>query len=85
MLTRRPHIPLGCTQQGRRVPKKLTERHLQLQIAGKRERRPLGDLLLASGAMEGPFKRPHPVLNTVESVKRALRELYDLLTKPCID
>lgn len=78
-------IPMGCTQQGRLVPTKLTARHLQLQIDGQRERRALPELLLATGAMEGPDKRPHPVLNAVEGIKRDLRELWDLITKPCID
>lgn len=84
-MLKRPYIPLGCTQQGRLVPTKLTAKHLQLQIADKQERRALPDLLLATGAMEGPFKRPHPVLSAIESFKRDLRELWDLFTKPCID
>lgn len=54
----RPYIPMGCTQQGRLVPTKLTERHLNLQIAGKQEHRDLGALLLASGAVEPPQPGP---------------------------
>lgn len=84
-MLKRPHIPMGCDQQGRRVPTKLTERHLQLQIAGKNERRPLPELLLASGAMEGPYKQTRPATNLLGRLKRNLRELYDLFTKPCID
>jgi hypothetical protein len=73
MLTR-PHIPLGYTQQGRLVPTKLPERHLQLRIAGKQERRALPDLLLATGAMEGPYRRPRAVLDLPGRVARFLRE-----------
>jgi hypothetical protein len=85
MLIRRPYIPLGCTQQGRLVSTKLTERHLQLRITDKQERRALGDLLLASGAVEGPFRRTRPALSLWQRIQRELRELWDLCTKPCID
>jgi hypothetical protein len=74
MLTR-TYIPLGCTQQGRLVPTKLTERHLQLRIADKQEHRALGDLLLASGAVEGPFRRTRPAVGLWQRIKRDLREL----------
>lgn len=84
MLTRF-YIPAGCTQQGRLKPTKLTARHLQLQVAGKQEHRALPDLLLATGAMEGPYRRPRPLLNLPGRIARSLREAWDLLTKPCID
>lgn len=57
----RPYIPFGVEQQGRLKPTKLTERDVNLQIAGKHERRDLGALLLASGAIEPPPPRPGPL------------------------
>ena len=84
-MLKRPYIPLGCTQQGRLVPTKLTAKHLQLQVAGKQERRALPDLLLATGAMEGPYRRTRPALSLWGRIQRDLRELWDLFTKPCID
>lgn len=84
-MLKRPYIPLGCTQQGRLVPTKLTGRHLDLQIAAKNETRPMGELLLASGAVEGPYKRTRPAVSLWQRIKRDLREVYDLFTKPCID
>lgn len=58
---RRPYIPMGVTQQGRLTPTKLCEAHPDRRIAEKMETRGLADLLLSSGAVEGPFKRTHPV------------------------
>lgn len=84
-MLKRIYIPAGCDQQGLLVPTKLTAQHLQLQIAAKRERRALPDLLLATGAMEGPYRRTRPALNLRQRITRDLRELWDLLTKPCID
>ena len=40
-----------------RRPTKLTEAHLNLRIAEKRAK-PLGALLLSSGALEGPYRAP---------------------------
>lgn len=84
-MLKRPYIPLGYTKQGRLVPTKLTAQHLQLQVDGKREARSLPDLLLANGCMEGPYRRTRPAVNLRQRITRGLRELYDLLTKPCID
>lgn len=84
-MLKRNYIPLGCTQQGRLVPTKLTRRSLDLQIAGKTKTRPMCELLLASGAIEGPYKQTRPAVNLLGRIKRGLRDLYDLFTKPCID
>lgn len=57
-----PYIPLGCTQQGRVVPTLLRESHLDhAERARQCAAVPLGDLLLSSGAVEGPFRRTKPV------------------------
>lgn len=84
-MLKRQYIPLGCDQQSRLVPTKLTGRSLDLQIAAKNETRDIGELLLAGGAMEGPFKRPRQVLNWPGRFARFLREALDEITKPCID
>ena len=50
-------------------PYKLTEAHLNLRIADKLSRpKPLQDMLLASGAMEGPVK--------AKRVERTNRVIY---------
>jgi hypothetical protein len=57
MNTHRPYIPLGCTEQGRVTPTRLTKAHLDRRIAKKQETRGLPELLLSSGAAEGPYRR----------------------------
>lgn len=80
MLTR-PYIPLGCTQQGRRVPTKLTRAHLDARQA-EREAAPLSlpDLLLSKGAMTGPHKRTRPFRRT--RMGRFFRALLAFLAAP---
>lgn len=53
---------------------KLTERHLDLRQRDRTERRDLGDMLLASGSVQGPYRRTHPIKLSVWSrILRALR------------
>ncbi len=53
---------------------KLTEKHLDLRQRERTERRDLGDLLLSSGALQGPYRRTHPTkLSVWARILRALR------------
>lgn len=83
----RPYIPLGCTQSGRVTPTKLlTERLLDARqmervVAG----RSLPYLLLATGALEGPFRRTRPVTRWTLAARRFTRALLAFLAAPRID
>ncbi len=82
----RPYIALGLTQQGRVTPTMLTERllddrQMERVIAG----RSLPDLLLSTGAMEGPYTRPHPVTRWSLALQRFIRALLAFLLAPRAD
>ncbi len=69
-----PYIPLGVHQQGRLVPTKLREADLD---ARQQEReaasQPLPELLMSKGAMSGPYRACHPIVNQpVRNFFRAL-------------
>lgn len=59
----------------------LDARQMELVIAG----RPLPDLLLSTGAMEGPFKAPHPVTRWTLAAQRFTRALLAFVLAPRID
>lgn len=60
--------PYTCSQQ------RLTAASIDRRIAAKQERRALPELLLATGAMEGPFRRSRPLtLSPLARIRRALR------------
>jgi hypothetical protein len=73
---KRPYIPWGCDQQGRI---KLTEAHLDRRIAEKLETRGMADLLLSSGAIEGPYRHTHPVTRWSLALRRFHRALLAVL------
>lgn len=75
MSAHRPYIAMGCDQQSRMTPTKLCEAHLDRRIAAKLEMRRLPDMLLSSGAVEGPFKATHPVTRWSQALKRFHRAL----------
>lgn len=76
----RPYIPGGCDQQGRVTPGKLTQAHLDRRIAEKTDARGLGEQLLSSGAVEGPFKHTRPWRRS--RLRRFLRALLAFLAAP---
>jgi hypothetical protein len=81
-----PYIALGCDQCGRVTPTMPTERHLDARqmervVAG----RSLPNLLLATGAMEGPFKAPHPVTRWTLAARRFTRALLAFVLAPRAD
>lgn len=79
----RPYIPLGVTGQGRFVPTPLNEGSLdRAQRARECTGAPLGDLLLASGAVEGPFKRTHPITRWSRAAQRFTRKVLAFLLAP---
>ena len=79
----RPYIPLGVTEQGRVVPTLLCEPYLdRAQRARECAAIPLGDLLLASGAVEGPFKRTHPITRWSRAAQRFTRKVLAFLLAP---
>lgn len=83
---RRPYVALGCTQQSRVTPTRLTERHLDARQAERdTATTPLGELLLASGAVEGPYKSPHPVTRWSRTARRFTRALLAFLLAPRAD
>ncbi len=79
-----PYVPLGVTQQGRMVPTKLREANLD---ARQQERTnadmPLGDLLLSTGAVEGPFKRAKTITRWAAAARRFTRQVLAMLLAPC--
>jgi hypothetical protein len=74
---KRPYIPRGCDQQGRL----LTQRQMEQVAAG----RPLGELLLSSGAVEGPFRRTRPITRWRRACRRTLRALLAFWLAPRAD
>lgn len=79
----RPYIPLGVTEQGRVVPTLLREADLdRAQRARECAAIPLGDLLLASGAVEGPFKRTHPITRWTHAAQRFTRKVLAFVLAP---
>ena len=82
----RPYIPLGCTQQGRVTPTKLTERLLDAkQMERVMAGRPMGELLLSSGAVEGPYRRTRPVTRWSLAARRFTRALLAFVLAPRAD
>jgi hypothetical protein len=82
----RPYIALGCDQCGRVKPTKLNERVLDArQMERVMAGRALGDLLLSTGAIEGPFKRSHPITRWRLAARRFLTALGRFLTAPRCD
>lgn len=78
--THRPYVPLGCAQQGRATPTKLCAAHLDRRQAEPANfGKSLGDLLLSSGAVEGPYKAPHPITRWTVLVRRFHRALLALV------
>lgn len=64
---------------------KLTEASLDRQIAAKRNTLSLGDLLLSTGAAEGPFRNPQPFTRGFWThVKRALAAYRLERSTPCL-
>lgn len=74
----RPYIALGCTQQSRVTPTKALNERV---MAG----RALGDLLLATGAIEGPFKRSRHIPRWRLVARRFLAALGRFLAAPKCD
>lgn len=79
----RPYIPLGVTGQGRFVPTPLNEGSLdRAQRARECTGVPLGDLLLSSGAVEGPFKPTRPITRWAHATQRFFRAVLAFLLAP---
>lgn len=76
----RPYIPLGCDQQSRVTPTKLTAAHLdRRQEERDTAAMSLPDLLLAKGSMSGPHRRTHPITRWTLAVERITTTLLALL------
>ena len=79
-------MPLSVTEHGHLVPMLLREADLdRAQRARECAAIPLGDLLLASGAVEGPFKRTHPIARWCRAPQRFTRKLLAFLLAPHCD
>ena len=71
----RPYIAMGCDQQARVTPTKLTAAHLDRRIAEKQEARGLVALLLAKGVMEGPPPNPGLLARLLRALRAGLINL----------
>lgn len=72
----RPCIAPGTEEQSRTVPAIPLEPYLdRAQRARECAAMSLGDLLLSTGAVEGPFKPTHPATRWTRAAQRFTREL----------